>query len=233
MSHPIRLSEATRLDRRVFLSGMTGALSLLGLRAADAPPSRTRPPVRDMAALEKLIASMANEGPPWLAVPPAEGRLLKLMAGAVRAHRALEIGTAHGYAAMWLAAGLEETGGRLITIEILAERVVLARRHVEAAGLNPLVTFKEGDAHKILATLDGPFDLVYLNADKDGLPDYFRQLFPNKLSSSALLVVYGAIKQREKMQSYLDMIMRREDFTTVVVSATLEDGFCLSLRRSG
>jgi caffeoyl-CoA O-methyltransferase len=186
-----------------------------------------------MAALEKLLGIMEKDAPPWLAMARSDGRLLKLLVGASQARRVLEIGTSHGYGAIWLGVGLEETGGSLTTVEILADRAALARKHVESAGLTNLVTFKEGDAHQILPTLGGPFDLVYINADKDGLTDYFNKLFPAKLSSSALLLAYGAIKQQEKMKPYLDLIQGRSDFTTVVLSTTQEDGFCVSLRRRG
>jgi predicted O-methyltransferase YrrM len=185
-----------------------------------------------MAMLEQLISTMEKDGPPWLALPRSDGRFLKLLAWVSRAQKVLEIGTSHGYGAIWLAAGLEETGGYLTTVEILAERMALARQHVEAAGLGKLVTFKEGDAHEILPTLQGPFDLVYINADKDGLPDYFSKLVPTKLSASGLLLAYGAIKQQEKMKPYLDMIQGRSDFTTVLLSTTMEDGFCVSARRT-
>ncbi len=224
------------MGRRQFFRGASGALGLLvlgpaaGARRARAAERKPWLP-KDLAAVEKLIDDMAAEGPVFLKTPPEDGRFLNLLVRATRARRVLEIGTAHGYAAIWLSMGLEETGGRLTTVEILPERVEAARRHVSKAGLSERVTFKEGDAHQLLPALGRPFDLVLLSADKDGYADYFNQLFPDKLAAGALLVAAGAIKGREKMRAYLDLVGRHPAFDTVTVSATLDDGFALSGRK--
>ena len=226
-----------KLRRRDFLQGASGSLGLLALAGAlgDARPLRAAPGKpwlpKDLAAVEKLIAEMEPDGPPYLALPRAEGRFLNLLVRAARARNVLEIGTAHGYAAIWMAMGLEETGGHLTTVEILEDRADAARRHVSRTGLSDRVTFEVGDAHKLVPGLGGRFDLVLLAADKAGLVDYFDSLFPNKLTPGAVLVVAGAIKQREKMKPYLDLLAGHPDFDTVTVSATLEDGFALSIQK--
>jgi caffeoyl-CoA O-methyltransferase len=224
-----------KIPRRQFLQGAPGALGLLALGGAVGERSRaaqSKPWLpKDLAALEKRIEEMEADSPRYLAVAKPDGRFLNLLIRAARAGKALEIGTAHGYAAIWMRMGLEETGGRLTTIEILPDRAAAARRHVSQAGLSDRVTFEEGDAHQVVSTLSGPFDFVLLAADKDGYVDYFNKLLPKKLAPGALLVVPGAIKQREKMKAYLDLISSHPEFDTVVVSATMEDGFAVSCRK--
>ena len=174
---------------------------------------------------------MEADSPRYLCVPRQDGRFLNFLIRAARARNVLELGAAHGYFSIWMGAALNETDGRMTSLELLAERLDLARKHLAQASLSQRVTFKEGDAHQIVPTLDGPFDLVFLNADKAGLVDYFNKLFPKKLAPGALLVTYGAIRQKDKMKDYLDLIGAHPEFDTVVLSATMEDGFAASCRK--
>jgi caffeoyl-CoA O-methyltransferase len=225
-----------KIKRRGFLLGASAPLGALGLGllleqtvpAAGESPAAS---LLTLAALEKLIDKMGAESPVYLRVPPKDGRLLNLLVRMTGARKALEIGTAHGYAALWISRGLADTNGHLTTIEILPDRVDMAREHVRQAGLSGQVTCKEGDAHQIVAGLPGPFDFVYLNADKSGQVDYFNQLFPGKLAPGGLLLSSGAIQQIEKLQGYLDLVSHHPEFDTVMVSATLEDGIAVSYRK--
>ena len=221
------------IQRREFLSQTTGALGLLAasglagrLGAAD-----TAKPTEGLPALEKLLKGMEADGPLYLSLPVKDGQFLNLLVKVTQAKNVLEIGTSHGYSAIWISQGLEETGGKLTTLEILPDRVEMAKKHVGQAGLAHRVTFKEGDAHQIVPTLDGAFDFVFLNADKGGLVDYFNKLNPKKLALGGIMAAYGAIKQREKMQAYLDLVCQHEGFDMVVLSATMDDGFAVSYRK--
>ena len=142
----------------------------------------------------------------------------------------MELGTGFGYTTIWLALGLEETGGRLTTIEILPDRAELAKKHVSQAGLSRRVTFKQGDAHAIVPTLAGPFDIAYLDADKAGQVDYFNKLFPKKLPPGSLLIAHNAILRADAMKDYLDLVRKHPAFDTLLVSATPDDAFALSYR---
>jgi len=225
-----------RSTRRVFLATAGTALGLgaLGGRlrsAAHAAEAGARPVERDPMQLQRLLRTMEAKGGQYWSVPRADGELLHFLIKATRARSVLEVGTSHGYSAVWMGLALEETGGRLTTIEIDSARHDLARRHLSEAGLSERVTLIHGDAHAKVIALTGPFDFVFLDADKEGQVDYLHKLYPRKLAPGGLLAVHNAIRQAAAMRDYLDLIRRHPDFDTVTVSATLDDGFCLSYRR--
>ena len=111
-------------------------------------------------------------------VPETDGRLLRLLAEAVGAKKVVEIGTSNGISAIWLAAALRKTGGKLITHEIDAETAALARKNFARAGVADIVTVVQGDAHQTVSQLEGPIDLVFIDADKQGYLDYLKKLLP-------------------------------------------------------
>jgi len=222
--------------RREFLAAAGG---ILGAFAAAARPSSTfagaaqggTPPVaRDQARLRKLLEDMDAKGHRHWSVPRKDGEFLQFLVKAIRAKSVLEIGTSHGFSAIWMGLALEETDGRLTTLEIDRTRHDLARRHVTEAGLAERVTLIHGDAHARVITLTGPFDFVFLDADKEGQVDYFHKLYPRMLAPGGILAVHNAIRQAAAMRNYLDLVRTHPDFDTVTVSATMDDGFCLSYR---
>ncbi len=90
----------------------------------------------------------------------------------------LEIGTSTGRSGIWIAWALSKTGGKLTTIEIDEERYHVAAQNFKMAGVDRLIEQKLGDAHRIIKQLDGPFDLVFVDADKRGYRDYLKNLLP-------------------------------------------------------
>ena len=89
------------------------------------------------------------------------------------------------------------------------------------AGLAGRITLIRGDAHREIAGIKGPFDFVFLDADKDGQMDYFKKLYPGKIARGAMIAVHNAISEAGDMKDYTDMIRRRADFDTVIVSTTM------------
>ncbi len=126
-------------------------------------------------ALEAAVRESQRAGLPEIHVSPNEGRLLQLFAEMVGARRVLEIGTLGGYSAINLARGMAEDGA-LISLEIDERHAEIARQNVERAGLGGRVEIRVGDARELLAELaennEGPFDLVFIDADKEGYPEY-------------------------------------------------------------
>lgn len=123
-------------------------------------------------ALDAAIEVSDAAGLPPIAVSPNQGKLLMLMARFGGARSILEIGTLGGYSTIWLARGLAE-GGRVVTLEVDPAYAEVARVNLERAGVGDRVEIVVGDARETLAALSGPFDLVFIDADKEGYPEYF------------------------------------------------------------
>ncbi|MBD0253117.1 MAG: O-methyltransferase [Rubrobacter sp.] len=125
--------------------------------------------------LEAALSDSRRAGLPDINVSPNQGRLMQLLVATAGARRILEIGTLGGYSAIHLARALPEDGA-LISLEIDGHHADVARNNVERAGLSGIVEVRVGDAHKLLADLveagEGPFDVIFIDADKEGYPDY-------------------------------------------------------------
>ena len=126
-------------------------------------------------ALEAAVRESQRAGLPEIHVSPNEGKLLQLLAEMTGARRILEIGTLGGYSAINLARGIAEDG-LMISLEIDEHHAEVARCNVERAGVGGRVEIRVGDARELLAQLvesdEGPFDLIFIDADKEGYPEY-------------------------------------------------------------
>ncbi|MGH2807664.1 MAG: O-methyltransferase [Actinomycetota bacterium] len=127
-------------------------------------------------ALDAALSASDAAGLPAISVTPNQGKFLMLLARIHGARSILEIGTLGAYSTIWLARGLVD-GGRVITLEVDPHHAEVARENVARAGLARVVTVREGRALDTLPELAaegvGPFDLVFIDADKPGNPDYF------------------------------------------------------------
>src|SRR3954447_12918246 len=124
--------------------------------------------------LDAALADARGAGLPAAGVSPSQGRLLHLLARSHGARRILELGTLAGYSTIWLARALPP-GGRLVTLEAEPSHAPVARATLEAAGVADRAEVRVGDALGALAALEaegaGPFDLVFLDADKQRNPE--------------------------------------------------------------
>lgn len=111
-------------------------------------------------------------------VPEKDGELLYDLIIKGNYTRALEIGTSTGYSGIYLAWALSKTGGKLITIEINEQRYKTALKHFKEAGLSDYIDARLADAHELVKELDGPFDFVFSDADKNWYKKYFLELDP-------------------------------------------------------
>jgi predicted O-methyltransferase YrrM len=129
----------------------------------------------DDAVLDEVLAASTAAGLPVQQVSATQGQLLYLLALMLHASRILEIGTLGGYSTIHLARALP-VGGRLITLEASPRHAEVATANLATAGLADRVDVIVGPANETLPTLDGgePFDLVFLDADKAGNPDYLK-----------------------------------------------------------
>jgi predicted O-methyltransferase YrrM len=122
-----------------------------------------------------------------LAVGPATGLFMNLLAKEAKSRTILEIGTSYGYSTLWLAEAARTMGGRVITLELQASKQEYAREQLTRAGLEKFVDFRPGDAKQSLAKLDGPIDFVLLDLWKDLYIPCFDLFYP-KLAPGALVV---------------------------------------------
>jgi predicted O-methyltransferase YrrM len=121
--------------------------------------------------LDSALEASAAAGLPPIQVSPNQGKLLYLIAKAQRATRILEIGTLGGYSTIWLARAVAPSG-RVITLEIDERYAEVARANLARAGLADVAEVRVGRALEELPLLEGPFDLIFIDADKSGYPDY-------------------------------------------------------------
>jgi predicted O-methyltransferase YrrM len=144
-------------------------------------------------ALTAARAASTAAGLPEIAVAPNQGKLLNLLARLAGARSILEIGTLGGYSTIWLARALPE-GGRLITLEADPKHAEVARANIKGAGLAEVVDVRLGTALDTLPSLDGPFDLVFIDADKPNIPHYFEAAL--RLSRPGTLIIVDNVIRR-------------------------------------
>jgi predicted O-methyltransferase YrrM len=123
-------------------------------------------------ALDAALKASQAAGLPEIAVAPNQGKLLNLLARLAGARSILEIGTLGGYSTIWLARALP-ADGRLITLEFDPRHAEVARGNIAAAGLGDVVEVRVGAALDTLPSVEGPFEMVFIDADKVNIPHYF------------------------------------------------------------
>jgi predicted O-methyltransferase YrrM len=141
-------------------------------------------------ALELVQIATAEAGMPAISVSAAQGRLLQILAMSLHARAILEIGTLGGYSTIWLARGLAP-GGRIVTLEKERKHADVARSNIARAGFGDVVDIRVGSALDTLPKLEsqqlGPFDFIFIDADKQNIPAYFEWAL--KLSRSGTMIM--------------------------------------------
>jgi predicted O-methyltransferase YrrM len=163
-------------------------------------------------------------------VPMADGQLLHDLVLENGYTAALEIGTSTGHSAIWIAWALSKTGGKLTTIEIDEGRYRKALENFEAAGLSDYIDARLADAHELVQELEGPFDFVFLDADKDWYARYFDAVFP-KLEVGGCFTAHNVSGRRMRgIDEFLDRLESTEDLKTEIVRAS-RSGMSVSYKR--
>jgi len=154
--------------------------------------------IEEDAALSQALKASAAAGLPDIAVSATQGKLLQLLAQTLGAQKILEIGTLGGYSSIWLARGLVP-GGRLITLEVDPAHADVARRNLDRAGLGDRVEVRLGPALETLPGLveAGPFDLIFIDADKQSNADYFK--WAVRLSRPGSLIIVDNVVRGGKV----------------------------------
>jgi caffeoyl-CoA O-methyltransferase len=171
---------------------------------------------------------------PQMMVGEVEGRFLEFLVRLMRARLVLELGTFTGYSSLSMARGLPD-GGRVVSCDVDPETTAIAERYAEEAGLADRIEYRTGPALETVAQLEGPFDLVFIDADKPNYRNYYEAVLP-KLSDNGLIVADNALRDGrvledgdEPMKEFNDHV--RNDPRVSCVLLTVRDGMLLVMKR--
>jgi len=191
----------------------------------------SRPIPKDDAE-KKILAVLddmdQNQRRGMMNVPVEDGRLLRLLVESLGAEKVVEIGTSNGYSGIWFCLALRTTGGKLTTFEIDAGRANLARENFKRAGVEDMITLIEGDAHEKVADLEGPIDLLFLDADKEGYIDYLEKLLPSVRPGG--LVVAHNMNTRQAHPPFVEAITTNPDLETLFLHMD-QAGVAVSMKK--
>jgi caffeoyl-CoA O-methyltransferase len=195
--------------------------------------AHSSPPSRALDALAEETRATLDS--PQMLTGAVEGRFLELLVFAAGARRVLEIGTFSGYSALAMAAGLPP-GGSIVTCELSEEHAAVARRHIAASPYADQIEVRVGPALDTVAELDGPFDFVFIDADKEGYPAYYEACVP-KLSGRGLMAIDNTLQRGRVVEPAADDERARgmarfnemvlADPRTTSVMLTVRDGVTL------
>lgn len=201
---------------RVAIAACLLTSACLCAAVATAQPSSALP--RDLVQLLHTIKA-ADSG--MLAVSEEDGEFLRVVAAASGARRALEIGGASGYSAIWIGLGLRATGGHLTSIEYDPARAKQEAENIRRAGLADIVTVVAGDAFKEIPKLPGDFDFVFLDAWKKDYERFFEMVFP-RLRPKGVFLAHNVVNKQAEMRDFLASIQNNPALFTAIVTPSGE-----------
>ena len=178
--------------------------------------------------VQKILTDIKAKDKGMLAVSEEDGRFLRLMVASSGAKRALEIGGASGYSAIWIGMGLRDTGGKLVTIEYDPVRAKELADNIKRAGLSDIVQVLAGDAFQQIPKVPGTFDFVFLDAWKKDYKRFFEMVFP-RLDKGGLFLAHNVVNKRSEMGDFLDAIRKPALWTTIVSPSG--EGMSVTLKR--
>jgi caffeoyl-CoA O-methyltransferase len=193
----------------------------------------TTPPEPHLAALAEETRTQLSF--PQMLTGTVEGRLLEMLVFAKQPKLVVELGTYSGYSALAMAAVLPP-GGKIVTCELSDEHADFAQRHIDASPYADRIEIRRGPALDTLRELDGPYDLVFIDADKSGYADYFDAAVP-KLAPDGLIAIDNTLwsgnvadpeqtdETTETIRAFNDKV--RDDSRVVSVMLTVRDGITL------
>jgi predicted O-methyltransferase YrrM len=190
-----------------------GLVGLIGL---------ARPAAAQTAEQQHVLDSIRKMDRDLLSVSEEDGRFLRVMATTNGTQRAIEIGGAYGYSAIWIAMGLQQTGGHLTSFEADAARAQAAADNIRRAGLADFVTVVAGDAFQQIPKNSATgVDFVFLDAWKRDYKRFLDLMLP-RMGPRALFLAHNVVNKRAEMGDFLDAIEHDPNLFTAVVSPAAE-----------
>lgn len=182
---------------------------------------------RDDQALARL-GWMPRNQVGMLNVDANEGQLLSEYVIKAKTRRALEIGTSNGYSSIWIALGCRKTGGRLTTLEIDEGKVRLARENFRVAGVDSLITLVHGDALREIPRLNGPFEFVFIDAEKSDYVNYLDLILP-LVPPGGIIMAHNTRNLRSSLVEFIKRVQTDPQLRTVLVEPG-PGGFSISVK---
>lgn len=164
-----------------------------------------------------------------LNVPYEDGQLLYDLIVNNNYKQALEIGTSTGHSSIWIAWALSKTGGKLTTIEIDKERHEQALKNFKAAGVEKYIDARLADAHELVKQLEGPFDFVFSDADKEWYIQYFKDVHP-KLKKGGMFTAHNVSGKMRGIKEYVDFVKAHPDYATTIDTSS-RSGLSISRKK--
>jgi predicted O-methyltransferase YrrM len=246
---PIRAPKTVLLPAQLIAAVLALSALVAGCRQPEAAPSSTAPaapgtapaaaspatstaavaPGQVPAPIATILEEIKRGDTSQLAVSPEDGQFLRMLVASTGRKRALEIGAAQGYSAIWIGMGLRDTGGTLVTIEYDPVRAKEAAANVKRAGLDDIVKVISGDAFVEIPKLTGTFDCVFVDAWKRDYIKFFDLTYP-RLDDGGLFLGHNVINKKSEMSDFLDRIATHPDLFTSIVAPGGE-GVSISYKR--
>lgn len=171
--------------------------------------------------LDRILAQIRAKDSGQLAVSEQDGRFLRILIASTHRRRALEIGGASGYSAIWMGQAMRLTGGKLVTIEYDPQRAKQLADNIRRAGMTDVVQVVSGDAFTEIPKLAGTFDFVFLDAWKRDYKRFFDLVLP-RLDAGGLFTAHNVVNKRSEMGDFLDAIAHNPSLWTTIVAPSGE-----------
>ena len=214
--------------KKVMIAGLS--MLILSASAWTLVAAQKSGPSKDLdAKVENFLKENRSNWNDWN-VPYEDGRLLYNLIIKNNYKRALEIGTSTGHSAIWMAWALSKTGGKLISIEIDEGRHREALKNFKKAGVEEFIDARLGDAHQLVKKLEGPFDFVFSDADKEGYTQYFKDLDP-KLVVGGCFTAHNVRNAFGGVKDFLEYVRTLPNYQTTIDRSS-SAGISISYKRS-
>lgn len=187
----------------------------------------------EYSALDKKVSAFLEKHRTYWSdwnVPESDGKVLYDLIVRNGYTQALEIGTSTGRSGIWIAWALSKTGGKLVTIEIDRGRHQQAVENFRAAGLGKYIDARLGDAHELVPELEGPFDFVFVDADKTWYKRYLELLLP-KLTDGGCFTAHNVTNSFAGIREFLDYLKEIPSLETTIEKSS-SSGISVSYKKN-
>jgi predicted O-methyltransferase YrrM len=167
---------------------------------------------RQIDETERLAPSRGDA----MQISREQGQLLASIALALDAKRVIEVGTSYGFSGLWWLSALSLTNGHLVTIDVSEKKYRQASRTFQDAGVLDRVSLHLGRGIDVIPTIEGTFDIAFIDADKPATQEYFNLLWP-RIRRGGAIVTDNVLSHQQEMGNYLNSIRSREDAHSVTI----------------